>query len=162
MREKKQKNKEELESLVKLFFPPLAEIQLTAQWRATAVSWTLDHSQSLSLCPALTSSWIDELPCGWLQWRADEHNNIVFMFALLDRFLSNLTQAAATDSPQSFIHGTPSVEVTHISLYFKLNVRCKALPKHVGLSTQHVSVRARFPGKPTCTRSYTRASLHSP
>ena len=51
----------------------------------------------------------------------------------------HLTQAATTDSPQSFIHGTPSVEVTHISLYFKLNVRCKALPKHVGLSTQHVS-----------------------
>ena len=157
-KQKKQKNMEELESLVKLFFPPLAEIQLSAQWCAAAVSWTLDHSLP---CPYILidwwiTLWMIAVTCWWT------HNNIVSMFVLLDRFLSNLMQAAATDSPQSFIHGTPSVEVTHISLYFKLNVRCKALQKHVGLSTQHVSVRARFPGKPTCTRSYTRASLHSP
>lgn len=106
------------------------------------------------LCPALKNPRIVEFHCR-LMSRADDE------CSLLDRFLSNLFTwcklQLLTDSPQSFIRGTPSVEVTHISLYFKLNVRFKALPKHMGLSTQHVSDSVWFPRKPKCTLD---SSLH--
>ena len=76
-----------------------------------------------------------------------------------DGFLTNLytwRKLQLTDSPHSSIHGPPSVEVTHISLFFllfflKLNVRSEAPPKHMGLSTHREPNRTWFPGKLTCT-----------